>query len=38
LASDKELQNVEGIGRKISERIRKLVTAPYREDDTTSHY
>jgi Fanconi anemia group M protein len=37
LASDKELQNVEGIGKKISERIRKLVTAPYREDDTTSH-
>jgi Fanconi anemia group M protein len=37
LASDKELQNVEGIGKKISERIRKLVSAPYREDDTTSH-
>ena len=36
LASDKELQNVEGIGRKISERIRKLVSTPYREDDTTS--
>lgn len=34
LASDKELQNVEGIGRKISERIRKLISTPYREDDT----
>ncbi len=36
LASDKELQNVNGIGRKISERIRRLVTLPYREDDTTA--
>lgn len=36
LASEQELQNVEGIGKKISERIRKLVTAPYREEDTTS--
>jgi ERCC4-type nuclease len=26
---------VEGIGKKISERIRKLATTPYREDDTT---
>lgn len=34
LASEQELQNVEGIGRKISDRIRKLLTAPYREDDT----
>ncbi len=33
VASDKELQDVEGIGRKISDRIRKLVTAPYREED-----
>jgi Fanconi anemia group M protein len=37
LASDKELQNVEGIGKKISERIRKLLTAPYREEDSISH-
>jgi Fanconi anemia group M protein len=37
LASENELQNVEGIGKKISERIRKLVTAPYREEDMTSH-
>jgi Fanconi anemia group M protein len=37
LASDKELQNVEGIGKKISDRIRKLLTATYREDDMTSH-
>ena len=34
VASEQELQNVEGIGRKISDRIRKLLTAPYREDDT----
>jgi Fanconi anemia group M protein len=36
LASEKELQDVEGIGRKISERVRKLLTAPYREDDATA--
>jgi len=35
VASENELQNVEGIGKKISERIRKLATTPYREDDTT---
>ena len=34
-ASEKELQNVEGIGRKISERIRNVVSTPYREDETT---
>jgi len=28
---------VEGIGKKISERIRKLLTAPYKENDMTSH-
>jgi ERCC4-type nuclease len=32
VASEQELQNVEGIGKKISERIRTLATAPYRED------
>jgi Fanconi anemia group M protein len=37
VASEKELQNVEGIGKKISDRIRKLLTTPYREDDTTYH-
>jgi len=36
LASDKELQDVEGIGRKISERIRKLLSTPYQEDDATA--
>jgi len=33
LASEKELQDVEGIGRKISERIRKVVSTQYREDE-----
>jgi len=33
IASEQELQNVEGIGKKISERIRKLVTSPYLEDE-----
>ena len=33
LAADKELQNVEGIGKKISERIRKVISTPYREED-----
>jgi Fanconi anemia group M protein len=37
VASEKELQNVEGIGKKISERIRKLLTIPYKESDMTSH-
>ena len=36
LASEKELQDVEGIGRKISERIRKLLSTPYQEDDATA--
>ena len=36
LASEKELQNVEGIGKKISERIRKLVSTPYREEDASA--
>jgi len=33
LASEKELQDVEGIGRKISERIRKVASTQYREDE-----
>jgi len=33
LASEKELQDVEGIGRKISERIRRALSSPYREKD-----
>jgi len=36
LASEKELQDVEGIGRKISERIRKVLSTPYQEDDATA--
>lgn len=36
MASEKELQNVEGIGKKISERIRKLISTPYREGDTSA--
>lgn len=35
-ASEQELQDVEGIGRKISERIRKVVSTPYREEESTS--
>jgi ERCC4-type nuclease len=35
-ASERELQDVEGIGRKISERIRKIVSTPYREEESTS--
>lgn len=33
LASEKELQDVEGIGRKISERIREVASTQYREDE-----
>ncbi len=33
LASEKELQDVEGIGRKISEGIRRVLSSPYREED-----
>jgi len=36
LASEKELQDVEGIGRKISDRIRRVVSTPYREDGTAT--
>jgi Fanconi anemia group M protein len=35
VASQEELQNVEGIGKKISERIRKLISTSYREDDAS---
>ena len=37
VASEKELQNVEGIGKKISDRIRKLLTTPYKDEDMTIH-
>jgi Fanconi anemia group M protein len=36
VASEKELQDVEGIGKKISERIRRVVSTPYREEDSSS--
>ena len=34
LASEKELQDVEGIGGKISEQIRRVLSSPYRERPT----